>query len=69
MIVVACEEILPFHQEKIENETREQTLLYRSVQDIPKHVAASLEVLLAYGPSFAGEKIATFERFPNLKWV
>jgi phosphoglycerate dehydrogenase-like enzyme len=69
MIVAVCEEVLPSHQERILRETGEEILLYRSVKDVPDPIKESLEVLLAYGPSFDGQEVATFERFPKLKWV
>ena len=69
MIVIVCEEILSLHQEKIIKETGEQIFLYCFVHDIPANVAASMEFLVAYGPSFGKGKKATFEKFPNLKWV
>ncbi|WP_445492011.1 D-2-hydroxyacid dehydrogenase [Niallia sp. 03133] len=69
MIVAVCEEILPSHQEKILRETGEEIHLYRTVKDVPDQIKESLEVILAYGPSFDGQKVATFERFPKLKWV
>ncbi|MGP7816451.1 D-2-hydroxyacid dehydrogenase [Niallia sp. 01092] len=69
MIVSICEEVLPSHQEKILRETGEEILHFNSLKDVPDHIKESLEVLLAYGPSFDGQEVATFERFPNLKWV
>lgn len=69
MIVAVCEEVLPSHLEKISREVREEVLLFSSVKEIPDPIKESLEVLLAYGPSFDGRTIATFEQFPKLKWV
>ncbi|MFT8320639.1 MAG: D-2-hydroxyacid dehydrogenase [Bacillus sp. (in: firmicutes)] len=69
MIVSVCEEMLPSHQEKIGRETGKEILLYRSVKEIPNHIKESLEILLGYGPSFNDQEVATFEQFPNLKWV